>query len=614
MRKANQRRRVGRTESRHAAVIDKPGESQPRITRGEWLLVITLLLVGVGVRFAFPARMAVEHFDEGVYASNIWFGAEFGYQYPQRRLYAPPLLPSLIESSIIGASVLSPSQIHPSSLVVMAPSLLAGCLTLVAVWWIAREWFGAAVAVPALALAALSDLHCLYSRAALTDALLVLFVLLAVWGMQRAVVRCSLEAIVTTGVCTGLAWWTKYNGWLPLAIGLAGIGLAMVVGRHQRINLLRAGGCWLVIAALAFALWSPYLWQLQAPGGYAAIAANHAKYVVGLSGWGSSLQQQYASLCHDDSWLSCAGIGLAVMLSAVCSGWSCDESSRRCRVTAMVALALGMAAAAAWLGSALVLFALALCFIGRRLWQTWRREMPDAARTQFALYLIAVWIIGLFVATPFYYPYPRLTLPWICGLWLAAAAGLHEVAETKAFQKRAAVFGKQTAVAAVVLALALIVGAVASGRITAQPVAWQSRAEFEPIAAKIVNEVQQRAVAKRNDAREAIVFVYGEPALFFHLNAVGSQAFIPAGNLEFVEAIQAGVPMFLVAGPHAERTPSYVEAFSQRRARLALIDSYDFTPSDLVLLNEFHPRDLQDRRKTIQTIRLYEVVAADWSN
>ena len=45
--------------------------------------------------------MAVEHFDEGVYASNIWFGPEAGYQYPMRRLYAPPLLPSLIEWSLI---------------------------------------------------------------------------------------------------------------------------------------------------------------------------------------------------------------------------------------------------------------------------------------------------------------------------------------------------------------------------------------------------------------------------------------------------------------------------------------------------------------------------------
>ena len=46
------------------------------------------------------SRSAVEHFDEGVYASNIYFAAP-EYAYPLQRFYAPPLLPALIEAGMI---------------------------------------------------------------------------------------------------------------------------------------------------------------------------------------------------------------------------------------------------------------------------------------------------------------------------------------------------------------------------------------------------------------------------------------------------------------------------------------------------------------------------------
>ena len=84
------------------------GVSRP--CRKEILLIATIVLLGTILRFAYPSRMAVEHFDEGVYASNIWFGEATNYQFPNRHLYAPPLLPYLIEWSVIflGQAVLLP--------------------------------------------------------------------------------------------------------------------------------------------------------------------------------------------------------------------------------------------------------------------------------------------------------------------------------------------------------------------------------------------------------------------------------------------------------------------------------------------------------------------------
>ena len=60
------------------AVTDQPA-SDPReqpVTRYELWAVVTITLLGAAVRFAFPSAMAIEHFDEGVYASNLLFSEQ----------------------------------------------------------------------------------------------------------------------------------------------------------------------------------------------------------------------------------------------------------------------------------------------------------------------------------------------------------------------------------------------------------------------------------------------------------------------------------------------------------------------------------------------------------
>src|SRR5205807_908608 len=88
----------------------------------ELLVVAGVVLLGVALRIANPSRLAVEHFDEGVYASNLWFGEANHYQYPGRFFYAPTLLPALIEWVFILAG--------PSNGGAIVISLVAGCLTI----------------------------------------------------------------------------------------------------------------------------------------------------------------------------------------------------------------------------------------------------------------------------------------------------------------------------------------------------------------------------------------------------------------------------------------------------------------------------------------------------
>ena len=79
------------------------------------------------------SHTAVEHFDEGVYASNVYFGPpEFAY--PRREMYAPPLLPSLIEVGMLAGL--------PPNVAALLPGFLAGCGTMAALWWFGRSWLG----------------------------------------------------------------------------------------------------------------------------------------------------------------------------------------------------------------------------------------------------------------------------------------------------------------------------------------------------------------------------------------------------------------------------------------------------------------------------------------
>jgi 4-amino-4-deoxy-L-arabinose transferase-like glycosyltransferase len=269
-----------------------------------------MLLAGGSLRLWAPQRMAVEHFDEGVYASNLWFDAEADYQYPNRPLYAPPLAPFLIECSLIG---LGPNGVAP-----MAPSLLAGCATILLVWWTSRQWFGVAVGVAAAALAAFSELHILYSRAALTDVLLCFWLLLSLGLAELALRRVRFDFAVAAGIAAGLAWWTKYNGWLAAATAFGGMACWIALQRTTRTDAKRKILVWCVIAIVAVVVWSPVWIGLQSfPGGYGAVAANHGKYVVGLHGWLASAKTQIAALRALDGGWSIVGLGVGLVGGAL---------------------------------------------------------------------------------------------------------------------------------------------------------------------------------------------------------------------------------------------------------------------------------------------------------
>ncbi|MBM4074284.1 MAG: glycosyltransferase family 39 protein, partial [Planctomycetes bacterium] len=403
------------------------------ISRSEWCWLSAAILFGMILRLSFPSRMAIEHFDEGVYASNFWFGPEEGSEYPARHLYAPPLLPMAIEWVMIIATLLG---IKPTGWIPFIPSLIAGIATIPSIWWICRRWFGPGAGLVSAWLVAASDFHASYSRAALTDVPVCLFMLWAVYFSWLALQKGTRRDLVLAGLFTGLAWWTKYNGWLPLAISLSG-GAAwqLFLPRTER-RVLQFIGQWLTIAAIAFVVWSPVLWSLQSKGGYAAVAANHRQYVVGLSGWKNSALRQlrivglYENLLEPirtpiDEGMILYGEPQKSWFGNSLMGFSATQTLLRLMFLGQSILSQSTLPLLAIVSVTTCLVRLRLA-ISQVLLRTFSRvstspvEKRADSEDRLIEWMILAWFTGMTLVTPMYYPYPRLMFPWLFSIWIGS--------------------------------------------------------------------------------------------------------------------------------------------------------------------------------------------------
>ena len=455
-----------------------------------WELVCLMFLATAFRLFPWPP--VVTHFDEGVYASNLWCGPETGFRFPNQHLYAPPLLGWLIEWALTLGG--------PSNGMAILPSLIAGVATVALVWSMARHWYGREAAFVAGLCASTSGLSTLLSRAALTDVLLVAWLLGAIhlyWqtvadqldaqtgdphgGRSRGRSWQWLFWSAMAGLLAGLAWWTKYTGWLALAIcgsGAAGWWLA----RRSSDGLKSAGVPFVIMAIVAILVWLPWLNELQAKGGYAAVSQNHAGYVVGWSGWWMSASTQWLHLVQLDGrvwWVTLAGMVLWILLpdrpqrfpgnadqpdspstggGTAAGASTVSQETRRAagnpvsrettgrvdshqpavlqaandrmdqvepiRLWAWQRLVGGLVLLLAGIlfGSTGLFVALAVMHGLGMVLRSVSRETDEPPAVGLADWVLLAWICGLSLSIPLYTPYPRLMLPWqACG-WLLAAS------------------------------------------------------------------------------------------------------------------------------------------------------------------------------------------------
>ncbi len=511
------------------------------ISRAEILFVIGISLLAAALRCWDLSAIAVEHFDEGVYASNLWFTADEGYRYPDRHLYAPPLLPSLIEWSLL--------IFGQASWVPALPSLVAGICTIPLIWWMGRKLGGPLCGLSAAILLATNDVHILYSRTALTEAVLCFFMLLSVslahctcleQNAEAQFSKRSIMRALLSGMMAGLAWLTKYNGWLSLAViisGSAGWALfSRMLFRQWKWLILH----WLIIVAVALTVWLPYMLSLNQYGGYSAVAANHRQYFGGLNVWLPTLQRQ------------------------VFNQWALSSWTTMCGLLYVGCLAVFRSSFAKWIPNI-----------------TSKMISPSGC------WLLASWCIGLTVAIPLYHPYPRLVVPWWIGICLLGGLIATKLPVGRASSLSHQQTDKQTGFQSALPVIGLIILSLLTfiGPIMQAP-AWENRTELRTIA---VNDVQQAGeLAEQAGFREnkVIFYVYGEPAIFYHISAQ-NRLVGPIGHLDFAlpQARNSNVPIFLITGPHAEQSKLFHEQWQKLGNEFELIKTDEALPSRLVQLN-----------------------------
>jgi len=526
--------------------------------------------------------MAIEHFDEGVYASNV-FCPDEDDTYPDRHLYAPPGLPRVIEEFHV--------WLEASDLSSIAPSLLAGIVLVPLLGLLARDWLGESAARAAVLLALFNDVHILYSRTALTDVPWITWLVLALWLTRRGLLGGRPLPLIAAGLATAAGWWTKYTGWLPLAIALAGI-LAVPLLCRQTNTPWRS---WLkrlvLLTAVAAGAIAPLFVSLQDTGGYTAVATNHARYIVGLSGWLDSAITHAQHLAAFESPLTLIGVAVACCL--ITGGpWRFAPAAIRRRLL----VAIAAAGLAALLSFSLLVLVAAVMALRDGLAQLRGRSHQTPSDRPLAWTMLAAWWITMTLTIPLYHPYPRLILPWLVAGWLLLG---HQLARWTAADSTDNTYpqpGRRLALAGgigVVLLLIAIPTRFASRGIPA----LQSRTAIARLADQLVSEVTQQA-----PDGNLVIRVWGEPALFFQLSNRSPRRLLmqPAGGLTVMRPGEPppAIPVFLAVGPHAlDGQPPSTDAFRNYQP----LASFEVTPGLQVRLNQ--PPARRDQPMTFHLFR-----------
>ncbi len=564
---------------------DLPETPSPGSSRSWWIFLVLATLSATLLRTAVPSRMAIEHFDEGVYASNV-FCPDQDDTYPDRHLYAPPGLPRVIEEFHV--------WLETSDLSSIAPSLLAGILLVPLLGLLARDWLGEPAARAAVLLALFSDVHILYTRTALTDAPWITWLVLALWLIHRGLLQGRPLTLIAAGLATAAGWWTKYTGWLPLAIALAGILAVPLIARGADSpwrSWLKRFALLTTVAAAAIA---PLFVALRDSGGYSEVATNHARYIVGIRGWLDSAIAHAQHLAAFESLLTPLGVAVACCL--ITGGpWNITSQANRRRLLVAIAAA-GLTAVLSL--SALVLVA-AVMALRDGLAQLRARSHTISGDRTLAWTMLAAWWIAMTLSTPLYHPYPRLILPWLVAGWLLlgqqlarwTATGVTDVTEKSHDQP-----GRRLALAAaigVVLMLVAIPTRFASRGIPS----LQPRTAIARLADQLVSQVTKQA-----PDGNVVIRVWGEPALFFQLSNRSPRRLLmqPAGGLTVIRPGEQppAIPVFLAVGPHAlDGQPPSPDAFRNYRH----LDSFEVTPGLQVRLNQ--PPARRDQPMTFHLYR-----------
>lgn len=560
--------------------------SSQRHRNATLILVALLALIAFALRAWNPQRMAIEHFDEGVYASN-YYSAHLDFRYPDQHLYAPPLLPALLDWTIFITGG------NPHSVIWV--NVILGTGLVLAIWWLTRLISGDVAAIAAMTLATFSDFLIEYSRAALTDTPVALFMVLAVGTGLIALRDRRTAAMIAAGIFTALAWWTKYNGWLPIAILGAGLAGWVVCERPKFRELLPRVIVFVVITAIALALWSPCLWTLQQYGGYAAVAKNHAGYVVGFNGWWDSAIRQYLIQSHAMSPLTLIGVFTAMLIAATCAQSGSKIDHRKIRYWFVIAASLLLIVKQTGFALLCVMAVIGVFEL--------RRQLANSREKAIGWWILLAWMAGLFVSTPLYRPYPRLGMPLLIVVLITAAVGFLKLA-TDGHRSQSQL--EKVSRISLCFGICIVSAIVASACLIKCP--HENRSGLLNVSREIIDQISMMSEQSGVSGVDAVVYVIGEPGLYYHLASQQNPNLRiianPATNLGMLQpgATPPEIPTYIALGLHADAEKIKLADQSDRAEFVA---AFEYQASDLVLLDNVPPQELEANRQ--QSIELWKI-------
>lgn len=520
------------------------------VTVLELALLLLALIAGALLRTWHFGSIGLSHYDEGVYAFSGLGIAEperaMGL-FPGQQKFSPPVYFLLIAlTNLLGVE---PSR---SPFVVNA---ILGSVTIPVLWWVVRRWFGAAAAVAAAVLLALSEFHIVLSRSALTDVAFALVFLLALAAVLRALEEESVKSAVAAGFFTGLAWNTKYHGWFALVVGamvVAGRWIFEKKGNAWLLKMIRLGLVSCVVAVVCYLPWALYI-QSQ-PGSSTGWTAYFATMLT-LDWLGSVVRHVQQQFYIEGVWsrisvplaFSTSQLILVAQGKKVWPWWPV-------LATGLLSLVVGA------FGATLVM----ACWM---LLRVWRRGAP------LSIWLTGAVVVLWFVMAPVYHPYLRLLLPMAIVAYALSGLIMARPIERLAVAPGGAPLAAGLAIAAIVT--------IAATRLSGPADPWRPSTGIVQAAGAIDSLVP---------AGERVE-VFGEPALAFHLNLIGHPS---AGELRFEELEQFTSPVYFVTGIYLRRAPQpreVLKGYGDRVELLARVPSP--VPPDLRLLDDFRPPALK---------------------
>lgn len=514
------------------------------------------MLVLVFCAFALRAwrlsSIGIDHFDEAVYAFSalgITDPSQPHQLYPQQVKFSPPA-----HFSLIGLAYLMSGGASDTAAVLV--SVVLGTLTVAAVWWAGRCWFGPAAGIAAAALLCFNEYHIGLSRSVLTDVTFACFFVAGLAALAAAVERRSLARGVLAGVVIGLAWNTKYHGWFAAAIGAAALPVFWWQSKTWGPRLVGSLTAWGVAAVTAAVCYLPWTTLVQFKwGGYQGLVKYQRTLIS--SDWRGGLIQQAKWQYFLEGPLTMAA-PLAALLFVL---WYQDRlPARPGRWVAAVLLCTMASLAVGGAGALVILAALAVPLVVRR--------------GSYSGWVLLAWLGVWVVMAPFYKPYSRLILPFTiatqlaAGVWLAwAAAGESEE------QPKEQPWSPLLAAGAVMI----VVGVSLWLPDRSNP--WRASDGMRSAAAAMTQVIPE---GQR-------VIVIAEPAAAYYLHLSGRPAFERLEDMDLLAKIDK--PVYVVTSVYTDRAPPLRDGIAKLSHRLKLLGTFPVVPApkDIRVTDDFKP-------------------------